>query len=154
MGRPADDTAAAAPYRQSCQPRLEELMAIGQATAASIVRDPRRLLGMIAVLLALGELGDAFFVSFPPGPAVFAVLLIVGALWIRRGGIGGPIFVAALFVFEIANAPFWPRTSVGDWITSIGYSGVALAGLVVALAVIKRSLGARRTTTTAARLEA
>ncbi|HMI98591.1 MAG TPA: hypothetical protein VK488_02030 [Gaiellaceae bacterium] len=129
-------------------------MAAARKTADSIARDPRRLLAALALLLGLGELGDAFFVSFPPGPAVFGALLLVGAFWIRRGGIGGPAFVAALFVFEIANAPFWPRTSVADWITSIAYPGVALTGLVVALAVIQRFFGARKATTTAARLEA
>ena len=119
-------------------------MAVARKTADSIAREPRRLLVALALLLGLGELADTFFVSFPPSPAVFRTLLLVGAFWIRRGGIGGPVFVAALFVFEIANAPFWPRTSVADWITSIAYPGVALAGLVVALPVITRSFGARR----------
>ena len=51
----------------------------------SISRDPRRLLCLIALLLALAEIADAFFVSFPPGPAVFAMLLLAGTLWtIRR----------------------------------------------------------------------
>src|SRR5256885_4651656 len=105
MGRPADDNAPATPYRQSCQRRLEELMAVARKTADSIARDPRRLLGALALLLGLGELGDTFFVSFPPGPAIFGTLLLVGAFWIRRGGIGGAIFVAAPFLFEIANTP-------------------------------------------------
>ena len=56
--------------------------------------------------------------------------------------------------FEDANAPFWPRTGLGDWITTIAYGGVALAGLVVALAVIKHSLGARKAKTAAVRVEA
>jgi hypothetical protein len=103
----------------------------------SIFRDRRRLLSVIALLLALAEIADAFFVSFPPGPAVFAVLLLAGTLWtMRRGGRGGPSFLAALFVFEIANAPFWPRHSAGDWITTVAYALVALAGLLVAGPVI------------------
>ena len=127
-------------------------MAIGPSSA-SIFRDRRRLLTLIALLLALAEIGDAFFVSFPAGPGVFALLLLTGTLWIRRGGIGGPILVAALFLFELANAPSWPRTTTSDWISTFAFAGVALAGLLVAIPVIKRSLKTRKTRTTTARIE-
>jgi hypothetical protein len=76
------------------------------------VRDRRRLLIAIAVLLAVAEYVDAFFVSFPAGPAGVATLLLLAVFWIRRGGIGGPIAAAALFAFEDANpvlATHWPR---------------------------------------------
>ena len=105
--------------------------------ATSISRDRRRLLGLIALLLALAEIADAFFVSFPPGPAAFAALLLAGTLWTsKRSGRGGPILLAAPFAFEIANAPFWPRHGIGDLITTIAYGVVALAGLLVAGPVI------------------
>ena len=128
-------------------------MGIGHSSA-SMFRDRRRLLSLIALLLALGEFADAFFISFPAGAAIFAALLLAGTLWIRRGGIGGPIFVAALFVFEVTNAPFWPRHSTGDWISMIAFVVVALAGLLVAIAVIKRSFTTRKTKTPTARSEA
>ena len=118
------------------------------------VPDRRRLLIAIALLLAVGEYVDAFFISFPAGAAGFATLLLLAVFWIRRGGLGGPIVAAALFAFEDANAPFWPRTGVGDWITTIAYGSIALAGLVVALAVIKQSLGARKAKTATVRVEA
>ncbi|HEY8843149.1 MAG TPA: hypothetical protein VIM23_04525 [Gaiellaceae bacterium] len=121
---------------------------------AQKVPDRRRLLIAIALLLALGEYVDAFFISFPAGAAGFATLLLVAVFWIRRGGLGGPIVAAVLFAFEDANAPFWPRTGLGDWVTMIAYGGLALAGLLVALAVIKDSLSARRTRTAPARVEA
>jgi hypothetical protein len=121
---------------------------------AQRVPDRRRLLIAIALLLAAGEYVDAFFISFPAGAAGFATLLLLAVFWMRRGGLGGPIAAAALFAFEDTNAPFWPRTGVGDWITTIAYGGVALAGLFVALAVIKNSLGAGRTKTAPARVEA
>ena len=114
---------------------------------AQRVPDQRRLLISIALLLAVGEYVDAFFVSFPAGPAGLATLLLLAVFWIRRGGLGGPIAAVALFAFEDANAPFWPRTGLGDWITTIAYGGVALAGLLVALAVIKDSLQTRNTRT-------
>ena len=121
---------------------------------ATRVPDRRRLLIAIALLLAVGEYVDAFFISFPAGAAGFATLLLLAVVWIRRGGLGGPIAAAALFTFEDANAPFWPRTGLGDWITTIAYFGVALAGLLVALVVIKQSLRARRTKTGPAQVEA
>lgn len=99
----------------------------------------RRLLGPIAVLLGLAEIADAFFVSFPAGPAVYAALLLAGAFWtIRRRGRGGPILLAALFAFEIANAPFWPRHSTWDTVSSIAYGLVALVGLLIAAPVVFR----------------
>jgi hypothetical protein len=118
------------------------------------VPDRRRLLIAIALLLAVGEYVDAFFISFPAGAAGFATLLLLTVFWIRRGGLGGPILAAALFAFEDANAPFWPRTGLGDWITTIAYGGVALAGLLVALTVINDSLRARRTKTAQAPVKA
>jgi len=111
--------------------------------SASIFRD-RRLLILIALFLAAGEIVDAFFISFPAGAAVFAALLIVGVLWTRRGGIGGPILIAVLCVFEIANAPSWPRDTVGDWVSMTGFAIVALAGLLVAIGVILATRKARR----------
>jgi hypothetical protein len=124
------------------------------SSSTSLLRDRRRLLSLIALLLAFGEIADAFFVSFPAGPSVFAALLVAGTLWIRRGGIGGPLLVAALFAFEIANAPFWPRQTTGDWISTVAYGVVALAGLLVAIAAIKLSFNKRTIRTTAARGEA
>ena len=121
---------------------------------AKRVPDRRRLLIAIAVLLAVGEYVDAFFISFPAGAAGFATLLLLAVLWTRRGGLGGPIVAAALFAFEDVNAPSWPRTGLGDWITTIAYGGVALAGLLVALAVIKQSLRTRGTKTAPARVDA
>ena len=121
---------------------------------ATRVPDRRRLLIAIALLLAVGEYVDAFFISFPAGAAGLATLLLLAVVWIRRGGLGGPIVAAALFAFEDANAPFWPRTGLGDWITTIAYGGVALAGLLVALAVIRHSLRTRGTKTAPAQVDA
>ena len=121
---------------------------------AQRVASRRRLLIAIALLLAVGEYVDAFFISFPAGAAGFATLLLLAVFWIRRGGLGGPIAAAALFAFEDVNAPFWPRTGLGDWITTITYGGVALAGLLVALAVIQHSLGARKAKPATIRVEA
>ena len=108
----------------------------------------RRSLVLIAMVLAVAEIVDAFFVSFPAGPAIFAVLLLAGALWTRRAGIGGPILIAVLCVFEIANAPSWLRDTVGDWISMFAFAAVAIAGLVVAILVIRATRSARRAVAT------
>lgn len=117
-------------------------------SSASIFPDRRRLLSLIALLLALGEIADAPFISFPAGVIVLAVLFLAGTRWIRRGGIGGPILIALLCLFEVASFPSWARHTTGDWISQIAFVVVSLAGLLLALAVIKRSLNTRKTTTT------
>ena len=80
------------------------------------------------------------------------MMLLAGTLWtIRRDGRGGPSLLAALFAFEIANAPFWPRHGTGDWVTSVAYGLAAVAGLLLATRAI---FGARHNETRAAQLAA
>ena len=102
----------------------------------AISRDPRRLLCLIALLLALAEIADAFFRQFPPGPAVFAALLLAGTLWTIRRMDAAARASSPCFVFETPNSPFWPRHSSTDWITTIAYGLIAVAGLLVATRVI------------------
>lgn len=123
-------------------------------TTGSISRDRRRLLGLIALLLGLGELADAFFISFWEGAALFSVLFLVGVIWIRRGGIGGAIFVGALCVFELQSFPTWERSDTGDWISQTAFAVVSAAGLLVALSIVWQSIRTRRAETTPARIEA
>ena len=100
------------------------------STTDSALAAPRRLLGLIALVLAVGEVVSAFLITFPAGAVVFACLLTAAALWVRRGGIGGPLLVAALCAFEVADFPSgsatrrpqpWPRApsprshSRGSW---------------------------------------
>jgi hypothetical protein len=120
----------------------------------SIPRDRRHLLSLIALLLGVGEFADAFFISFWEGAAVFSALFLAGTLWIRRGGLGGPILVGALCVFELVSFPTWHRAGAGDWISQIAFVVCSAAGLLVSLAVIKQSFSTRRAKTTAARIEA
>jgi hypothetical protein len=118
----------------------------------SIPHDRRHLLSLIAALLGLGEFVDAFFISFWEGAAVFCVLFIAGTIWIRRGGIGGPILVGALCVFELQSFPTWHRAGAGDWISQIAFVVVSAAGLLVALAVIWQSIRSRKSNAIAAGL--
>jgi hypothetical protein len=117
-------------------------------------RDLRHLLALLALLLGLGEFADAFFISFWEGAAVFSVLFLAAMLWIRRGGIGGPILVGALCVFELQSFPTWHRHGVGNWISQIAFVVVAAAGLLLALAVLKQSYRIRRAKASAARMAA
>ncbi len=123
-------------------------------TPRSPLTDRRRLLTAIAILLALGEFGDAFFISFWEGALVFSVLFTAAAMWIRRGGIGGPILVAALCAFELQSFPSWQRGGVADWISQIAFLVVSTLGLIVALAVLKSAFDTRRAKHRMARVSA
>lgn len=114
------------------------------STTRSILSD-RRLLAAIALLLGLGELADAFAISFWEGAAVFSALFIAGSLWTRRGGIAGPILVAALCVFELQSFPTWKRTGLEDWISQTAFVAVSAACLLVAIAVLRRAFVTRKT---------
>jgi hypothetical protein len=111
---------------------------------SSIVSDRRRLLVGLAVLLGLAEFADVFTISFWEAAAVFSVLFLGAAWWTRRGGIGGPILVGVLCVFELQSYPTWERNGTTDWITQTTFAVGAAVCLIVALAVLKGSLAERR----------
>jgi hypothetical protein len=111
---------------------------------SSIVSDRRRLLVGLAVLLGLAEFADVFAISFWEAAAVFSALFLAAAWWTRRGGIGGPILIAILCVFELQSYPTWDRDGATDWITQTAFAVGAAVCLIVALAVLKRSFAERR----------
>jgi hypothetical protein len=115
-----------------------------RSTTTSVFAEPQRLLAPLALVLALGEVASAFLISFPIAGIIFAALFVAGASWVRRGGIGGAVFVAALCTFEVADYPFWQRHSTAAVIAQSAYAAVALAGLLVALAAIRHSIAGRR----------
>ena len=115
-----------------------------RTTTPSVFAEPQRLLGPVALVLALGEVTSAFVISFPIGAIIFAGLFVAGAVWVRRGGIGGAVFVAALCAFEIADYPFWQRHSTAAVIGQTAFAVVALAGLLIAVATIWRSVTGRK----------
>ena len=122
-----------------------------RTTTPSVFAEPQRLLGPVALVLALGEVASAFVISFPIGAIIFAGLFVAGAVWVRRGGIGGAVFVAALCAFEIADYPFWQRHSTAAVIGQTTFAAVALAGLLIAVATIWRSVTGRKAGVIAAR---
>jgi hypothetical protein len=120
----------------------------------SLVRNPRDLLALIALLLGLGEFADSFTISFWEGPAVVSILFLAGTVWIRRGGKGGTILVGALCVFELLDFPTWPKHGIGDWAIQIPFVVGSTAGVLLALTVLKQSRNARTAKTTRAQVEA
>jgi len=66
----------------------------------------------------IAEIADAFFVSFPPGPAVFATLLLAGTLWTTSEGTRGRSSRRAVRIRD-RKRPVWPRHGTGDLITTI-----------------------------------
>jgi hypothetical protein len=116
--------------------------------------DRRGLLTAIAFVLGVGEFCDSFFISFWEGAAVFSALFLPAAYCMRRGGIGAPILIGVLCAFEIQSFPSWQRGGVADWASQIGFLVVSIAGVLVALAVLKRAVVDRRTRQQVARAEA
>jgi hypothetical protein len=103
----------------------------------TITGDRRRLLTALAVVLGLAELADAPTISFWEGALAFGVLYLVGALWTRRGGVGGPILIGALSAFEIQAFIGWTRGGTADWIVQIGVLVISAVALIASLAVLK-----------------
>ena len=101
----------------------------------SLIADRRRLLTAIAVVLGVGELADAFFISFWEGAVVFGILFLAGALWTRRGGIGGPILIGALSAFEIQAFFEWERGGTADWISQIAFLIISVIAVITVIAV-------------------
>jgi hypothetical protein len=128
-------------------------MATGQRFL-SIPRDRRHALALIALLLGLGEFAAAFFVSFWEVNPILCVLFLAGLVWTRRGGIGGPILVGLLCVFELWGFTTYSRNGIFDWLSQISIAVVSAAGLVVALAVLRQSLTMGKAKTAAARSDA
>ena len=102
-----------------------------------------RIAVAVAIVLAVAELADAFFIDVPAAAVVMAALFVAGVLWTRRGGIGGLVLLVFLFALEVVSIPTYKRTTIGDWILQIAVGLVAAAGLVAALAAI-RGLKSRR----------
>jgi hypothetical protein len=122
------------------------------STIESALAARRRLLGAITLVLLVGEVVSAFFITFVAGAVIFACLFGVGALLVRRGGVAGPLLVAVLCAFEVTDFPFWQRHSTAAVIGQSIFAAVALAGLLVAIAVTWRSLAGRRSGAVAARI--
>ncbi len=106
--------------------------------------DRRRLLTILALLLGLGEFADAFEIDFWQAAAVFSALFLAAALWTRRGGIGGPILVGALCVFELQSFPTWKRTGVEEWVHQTTFAAVSAVTLLVAIAVLRHAFAGRK----------
>ena len=116
--------------------------------------DRRGLLTAIAAVLGVGEFADSFFISFWEAAAVFCVLFLAGAFWMRRGGVGAPVLIGLLCAFEIQSFPSWQRGGVADWTSQIAFLVVSIAGVLVTLAVLKRAFDTRRARRQVARVEA
>src|SRR2546429_5802295 len=99
--------------------------------------DWSRIAVSVAIVLALAELIDAFFIEVPAAAVVMAAFFVAGVLWTRRGGIGGVVLIAFLLAIEIVFIPTYNRSNVGDWIFQIAVGAVSTVGLVAAVAAIR-----------------
>jgi hypothetical protein len=104
----------------------------------------RRALATTAAALGLGEFANAFDISFWEGAAVFSALFLLAALWTRRGGLGGPLLIGALCVFELQSYPTWQTNGLEDQIFQTAFAAVSAACLCIAVAVIGKTVTDRR----------
>ena len=102
-----------------------------------------RLVTWIAVALGVGELLDTFDISFWEGALVFGILFLAGALWTRRGGVGGPILIGLLCAFEVQAFFSWAHDGTFDRITQIAFLIVSATGLVAVMGLLGSRFTAR-----------
>ncbi|HJR45796.1 MAG TPA: cupredoxin domain-containing protein [Actinomycetota bacterium] len=85
------------------------------------------------------------FAGIIPPLIVFAVLWLVGVVWLGRSTKGPAIFLLALFIANVAlSAPFTIPSfavpaSAGDFILNAAHLLAALVGIVAAIAVLRRA---------------
>jgi len=97
----------------------------------------RRILGWAALASVAGELVSAFFIEFPAGAIVFALLFLGGFLWLRRGGAGPVILIGLLSAIELLGLLFYERADADDWILQIVFLALGAVGVVAAIAVLR-----------------
>jgi hypothetical protein len=91
------------------------------------------------VLCGLGELALSPTMDGVAGISiaiVFGLAFLAGALWLRRGHVGGAWVIAVLALIELAFVPMYPRSSAWDWATQGSFSVASAVALVGAVGVI------------------
>lgn len=112
----------------------------------------KRLLIVLALLLAAMEFIDAFFIEFPVGAIVYGLLLLAGAWWLRSSAGTGPIiFLGILFLLELLLVIFVfggieTLTDPADWKEWANFAAftiISLAGTIIAATLLKSGSSAR-----------
>src|SRR5258706_12844067 len=84
----------------------------------------------IAAAGAIGEIASAFAIDSPFAALAFAALFAAALVWIRRGGRGGLIMLAALCAIELLFIPGYPRDTVADWLVQGAFAAGSITGLL------------------------
>ena len=111
----------------------------------------RTLTGLTATM-TVGEVISSVIIwreAYPDSQPLFAVafaaLFAVATVLLRTGRVpAGALLAEALCLFEVAAAPAWVHRTLLDWSTQLAFGTVALAGVVVAAAVLLIRLRAAR----------
>jgi hypothetical protein len=91
------------------------------------------------VLCGLGELALSPSMDGVSGASlaiVFGLAFLGGALWLRRGSVGGAWLIAVLAAVELAFIPMYPRSGIWDWASQLVFGAFSLVALAGALGVI------------------
>ena len=98
----------------------------------------RPILGVIALLSAVGEIVSAFFIEVPAAAVVFAGLFIAGWLWLRRGGAAPIAVIGILCAIEALGFAFYEREGADDWILQVAFLVLGVAGVLAAIAALRQ----------------
>jgi hypothetical protein len=97
------------------------------------VRDWRTVLVWIAVGFALLEVATVVLIGVVPVWGLgFAVLFLIAAYWLRRGGTGGILMTGVLCLWEVLGVAVFPKPTTLDVILQAIGLVLGVAGLVVA----------------------
>ncbi len=102
-----------------------------------------RLVAIVgAVAMAALEVIDAPAIDAPFVALIFAVLFLLGAWLVRRGGLSGLVLLIVLSLIELPFLPTYERNNAFDWAVQIGVAiaaVVCLAGSIAAVVTGHRS---------------
>ena len=97
-------------------------------------RDWRSDLVWISLGFAVLEVASVALIDVPPVIGLsFAVLFLIAAYWLRRGGLGGILLAGALCLLEALAVPFFVRPTTLHVILQAIAVILGVAGVVVAV---------------------
>jgi cytochrome c biogenesis protein CcdA len=99
-------------------------------------------MAIAALVAAVGEASDTISVGWPA--LLVAGLFVVGLAWLRRGGLGGVIFLGVFILVEVVFFPSYDRTTTADWIVQVFFLALGIVGATAAGTELWTTAGARR----------
>jgi hypothetical protein len=99
--------------------------------------EPRRWLGVVAIVGAVIEGVDVFRIDAPAVAGVFAVLFLVGAWLLRARRWPGVGLLGLLFLTELLFIPAYPRDNWADVLDQVLVGLVSLTAVVLVVLEVR-----------------